>query len=62
MLVGAVGGVFTVTACVAQSVVLLQGELPTLRTQYVVFVVGLTVIEELVCPEMILLPQAPVPH
>lgn len=60
--VGAVANVVTVTVRVCEPVVVLHGALSILLTQYVVVVVGETVIEAPVWPAITLFGAAPVPH
>jgi hypothetical protein len=61
IVVGAVGGVFTVIVKVAQAVVVaLQGLVPTLLTKYVVVVLGVTA-RVAVVPTNVP-PQLPVNH
>lgn len=60
--VGAVESCDTDTLKVGPLVSVVQGALSVRLTQYVVFVVGLTVMVLLVSPVMILFPIEPVPH
>ena len=61
--VGAVDNCATATLNVGPEVFAEQGAASTRRTQYVVLLVGLTVIDAAVCPEMMLSPTVPpVPH
>ena len=60
--VGAVDKEFIDTLYVGPEVADEQGAASSRRTQYVVFVVGLTVMVAVVSPAIMLLPKLPVPH
>ena len=62
MEVGAVDNGLTDTLYVGPEVADEQGVASSRRTQYVVFVVGLTVMVAVVSPAIMLLPKLPVPH